>query len=115
MRDKKYLELLAKEYPTQKDANSEIVNLMAIRQLPKGTEYFFSDLHGEYEAFVHLLRSASGVIRTKIRDLFDDTLSEKEQNQLANLIYEPEKVLMCIDEFKKDAEDFKRLTIYRLV
>lgn len=115
MRDERYLQLLAKEYPTQKDANSEIVNLMAICQLPKGTEYFFSDLHGEYEAFVHLLRSASGVIRTKIRELFDDTLSEQEQNQLANLIYEPEKVLMCIDEFKRDAQDFKRLTIYRLV
>ncbi len=115
MKDERYLRLLAKEYPTQKDANSEIVNLMAICQLPKGTEYFFSDLHGEYEAFVHLLRSASGVIRTKIKELFDDTLSEQEQNQLANLIYEPEKVLMCIDEFKRDAQDFKRLTIYRLV
>ena len=79
MRDKKYLELLAKEYPTQKDANSEIVNLMAIRQLQKGTEYFFSDLHGTSEAFVHLLRSASGVIRTKIRDLFDDTVRKRDE------------------------------------
>ena len=60
MRDLDYLKLLAKEYPTVKAASSEIINLMAIRGLPKGTEYFFSDLHGEYEAFIHLLRSASG-------------------------------------------------------
>ena len=57
MRDLDYLKLLAKEYPTVKAASSEIINLMAIRGLPKGTEYFFSDLHGEYEAFIHLLRS----------------------------------------------------------
>ena len=67
MRDLDYLKLLAKEYPTVKAASSEIINLMAIRGLPKGTEYFFSDLHGEYEAFIHLLRSASGIIREKYR------------------------------------------------
>ena len=66
MRDLAYLKLLAREYPTVKAASSEIINLMAIRGLPKGTEYFFSDLHGEYEAFIHLLRSASGIIREKI-------------------------------------------------
>lgn len=115
MRDVKYLNLLAKDYPTIQAAASEMVNLTAICQLPKGTEYFFSDLHGEYEAFVHLLRSASGIIRTKIRDIFADTLSEGDQNQLANLIYEPEKVLNCMEEFHTGSRDFKRLMIYRLV
>lgn len=115
--EQKYLQLLAKEYPTIQAACSEIVNLNAIRQLPKGTEYFFSDLHGEYEAFLHLLKSASGVIRAKIKQIFDNTLSEAEQNQLANLIYEPESVLNCVELFghHDSMEDWKRLTIYRLV
>ena len=64
--DKKYLSLLAKEFPTIDSAVSEIVNLSAIRSLPKGTEYFFSDIHGEYEAFLHMLKSASGMIKNKI-------------------------------------------------
>ena len=71
MRDLAYLQLLAREYPSVKEATSEIVNLMAICSLPKGTEYFFSDLHGEYEAFIHLLRSSSGIIREKIKGTFD--------------------------------------------
>ena len=64
--DEKYLKLLAKEYPTIGSVASEMVNLSAIRSLPKGTEYFFSDLHGEYEAFLHMLKSASGIIKKKI-------------------------------------------------
>ena len=67
MRDLAYLKLMSREYPTIKAASSEIINLTAIQGLPKGTEYFFSDLHGEYEAFIHLLRSASGIIREKIK------------------------------------------------
>ena len=70
MRDLDYLKLLAKEYPTVRLACSEIINLRAIMGLPKGTEYFFSDLHGEYEAFLHLLKSSSGIIREKIRQTF---------------------------------------------
>ena len=70
MRDLDYLRLLAKQFPTVKAASGEIINLKAICGLPKGTEYFFSDLHGEYEAFIHLLRSASGMIREKIADTF---------------------------------------------
>ena len=114
MRDERYLKLLAKEYPTIKEACSEIINLNAICGLPKGTEYFFSDLHGEYEAFIHLLRSASGIIRIKIKETFDNSLSEIEQNLLANLIYEPEKIL---NQNKKEDnfEDWKKITIYRLV
>lgn len=115
MRDEKYLKLLSRDYPTIMAASSEIINLTAICGLPKGTEYFFSDLHGEYEAFVHLLRSASGIIRTKISEIFEDTLSEGEQNQLANLIYDPEQVLSCLKCYDKDTDDWKKITIYRLV
>ena len=78
MRDVAYLKLLAREYPTVKAACSEIINLTAIRGLPKGTEYFFSDLHGEHEAFIHLLRSSSGIIREKIKETFGYVISEEE-------------------------------------
>ena len=98
MRDLDYLKLLAKEYPTVKAASSEIINLMAIRGLPKGTEYFFSDLHGEYEAFVYLLRSASGIIREKIRETFGHIIPEDEQVELANLIYYPDRNLARLAE-----------------
>lgn len=84
MRDLAYLRLLAREYPNVQAASSEIINLMAIRGLPKGTEYFFSDLHGEYEAFVHLLRSASGIIREKISETFGYVISDEDEIALAN-------------------------------
>ena len=93
MRDLAYLRLLAREYPNVQAASSEIINLMAIRGLPKGTEYFFSDLHGEYEAFVHLLRSASGIIREKISETFGYVISDEDEIALANLIYYPERGL----------------------
>lgn len=115
MKNEKYLRLLSREYPTIKAASSEIINLNAIRGLPKGTEYFFSDLHGESESFLHLLKSASGIIRTKIREIFDNTMSEEEQNRLAHLIYYPERELAGISMQKKEWYDWKRITIYRLV
>ena len=87
----KYLKLLAKEYPNIDSAASEMVNLSAIRSLPKGTEYFFSDLHGEYESFLHMLKSASGMIKIKIDIVFGKTVSKAERENLANLIYYPEK------------------------
>ena len=115
MRDLDYLKLLSKEFPTIKAASSEIINLKAICGLPKGTEYFFSDLHGEYDAFIHLLRSASGVIREKINETFDLLISEEEELALANLIYYPKK---GVQQAKKDGrfnEDWQKITIYRLV
>lgn len=115
MKEEKYLRLLAKDYPTMEAAKTEIINLSAICALPKGTEYFFSDLHGEHEAFIRLLRSASGVIRAKIKELFDNHLTEAEQNQLANLIYNPEKVLQVMQLFHRDNADWQKVTIYRLV
>lgn len=115
MRDLDYLRLLAKEFPTVEAASSEIINLKAICGLPKGTEYFFSDLHGEHEAFVHLLRSASGIIREKISETFGYLISEEEEIALANLIYYPEKILREIQKEGKFTEDWQRITIYRLV
>ena len=89
MRNLDYLTLLSKSFPNREAASAEIINLSAIMDLPKGTEYFFSDIHGEYEAFSYLMRSSSGVIRAKIKRAFGDSLPEKDQLELAYLIYYP--------------------------
>lgn len=115
MRDLAYLKLLAKEYPSLKAASSEIINLIAICGLPKGTEYFFSDLHGEYEAFIYLLRSASGIIREKIRATYGYIIPEEEQVELANLIYYPDRNLNKIIQEGRGTEDWQRITVNRLV
>ena len=107
MRDLDYLRLLAKQFPTVKAASGEIINLKAICGLPKGTEYFFSDLHGEYEAFIHLLRSASGMIREKIADTFGYLISKEEETALANLIYYPDKALRKIKKEGGFTEDWQ--------
>ncbi len=93
LEERKYYKLLAEKWPTKKDVISEIINLRAILSLPKGTEHFISDIHGEHEHFTHVMRTASGVIRAKIYDVYGDELSAAEQIKLANLIYYPEKVL----------------------
>lgn len=115
MRDLDYLRLLSREYPTVRSACSEIINLRAIMGLPKGTEYFFSDLHGEYEAFVHLLKSSSGIIREKIRQTFGYIIPEEEQDELASLIYYPERMINKMTVAGKNTEDWQKVTIYRLV
>lgn len=115
MRDLAYLRLLAREYPSVRAASSEIINLMAICGLPKGTEYFFSDLHGEYEAFIYLLRSASGIIREKIRETFGHIIPEEEQVQLANLIYYPDRNMAKLTREGRNTEDWQRITMFRLV
>lgn len=115
MRDLAYLKLLAREYPSVKAASSEIINLMAIQGLPKGTEYFFSDLHGEHEAFVHLLKSASGIIREKIKETFGHIIPEEEQAELSHLIYYPDKHLQRLCRDGGNTEEWQRVTIYRLV
>lgn len=113
--DDKYLKLLAKEYPTIGSVASEMVNLSAIRSLPKGTEYFFSDLHGEYEAFLHMLKSASGTIKKKIDLVFGKTVSNAERESLAGLIYYPEKEMKALSGQNLLTDEWKRLTIYRLI
>ena len=113
--DRKYLLLLAKEFPTIDSAVSEIVNLSAIRSLPKGTEYFFSDIHGEYEAFLHMLKSASGMIKNKIDITLGKSVSGAEREALAHLIYYPEKQLKNLRIKGELSDEWRRLTIYRLI
>jgi fructose-1,6-bisphosphatase III len=111
----RYLKLLAKEYPTIDDACTEVINLQAILNLPKGTEHFLSDIHGENEAFSHVLKNASGVIRRKITDLYGKTLEEKDIRSLATLIYYPEQKLELVRGKEKNLKDWYRITLYRLV
>ena len=119
MRDIEYLRLLSKEFPTSRKAGAEIINLRAICALPKGTEYFFSDIHGEYESFSHLLRSSSGIIRAKIEETFGNMMSEEDQLELANLIYYPtetiEKKRHDENVTIKQLHDGQKITINRLV
>lgn len=115
MYDEHYLRLLAKTYPTIRSASAEMVNLQAILSLPKGTEYFFSDLHGEHQAFIHMLKSASGMIRSKIDDSFRTSVPERERTELAALIYEPEQELARLILEKEDWREWCKITIYRLI
>jgi len=111
----KYLKLLSKEYPNTESAASAIVNYNAIRSLPKGTEYFFSDLHGEYESFLHLLKSASGLIKNKIDKVFGKSITSSERESLAYLIYYPEKRLKELEASGGLTEEWQKITIYRLI
>lgn len=113
--DKKYLTLLANKFPTIDSAVSEIVNLSAIRSLPKGTEYFFSDIHGEYEAFLHMLKSASGMIKNKIDIALGKTVSAAEREELAYLIYYPDRKIKELHSCGRLTDEWYRLTIYRLI
>ena len=111
----RYLKLLAHQYPTVQAASSEIINLQAILNLPKGTEHFISDVHGEYEAFLHILNSCSGVIREKIDDLFASTISKAERDELATLIYYPEEKLELLRQLLPDMNEWYRITLHRLI
>ncbi|MBO6301109.1 MAG: fructose-1,6-bisphosphatase [Ruminiclostridium sp.] len=113
--DKKYLTMLAKEYPTIESAAAEIINLSAIRSLPKGTEYFFSDMHGEYEAFLHMLKSASGMIKNKIDIVLGKTVPHSDREQLADLIYYPDKAIKRLSAAGSINDEWRSLTIYRLI
>ncbi|MCL1982864.1 MAG: fructose-1,6-bisphosphatase [Clostridiales bacterium] len=115
MIDEHYLKLLAKEFPNMKKASTEIINLMAILSLPKGTEYFFSDLHGEHESFIHMMKSASGVVRSKIDDIFGKSLAMEDRDRLASLIYDPEAEMARRKIEEANIEDWYRVTIYRLI
>ena len=111
----RYLLELAKGYPNRRAVTSEIVNLNAILNLPKGTEHFLSDIHGEYEAYMHIRRNASGVIRRKVDSLFSKTVTARERAELATLIYYP---IEKLDELRKtvgDLEDWYKVTLIRLL
>lgn len=111
----KYLNLLAQEFPTVQAACTEIINLEAILNLPKGTEHFLTDIHGEYETFSHVLRNASGMVRKKIDVVYQHSLSEKAKNQLATLIYYPEEKLELIVKEEEDIENWYAITLRRLI
>ena len=113
--EKRYLELLSRSFPTAAKASAEIINLSAILNLPKGTEFFASDIHGEYEAFSHTLRNGSGSIRLKIDDVFGDSLSENEKRSLATLIYYPREKMELVLSQVDDAEAWYAVTLQRLV
>lgn len=113
--DLRYLQLLANQYPNISSASTEIVNLQAILNLPKSTEHFISDVHGEYESFTHMLKNASGVIKRKIDDVFGNSLRESEKAALATLIYYPEQKIELIKNAEEDLEDWYKINLYRLI
>ena len=113
----KYLKSLSKQYPTIAAASTEIINLQAILSLPKGTEHFMTDIHGEYEQFNHVLKNGSGSVRRKIDEEFGNTLSIKDKKSLATLIYYPEEKLDIVmqEEDESSIEDWYKITLHRLV
>ncbi len=113
--DLRYMQLLSQSFPTIADASTEIINLEAILNLPKGTEHFLADLHGEYEAFQHVLKNASGNIKRKVNELFGNELREIEKKELCTLIYYPEQKLELVKSSEKDINDWYHITLHRLV
>lgn len=113
--DLRYLELLSHNFPSIASASTEIINLEAILNLPKGTEHFLADLHGEYEAFQHVLRNASGAIKRKVNEIFGNTLREAEKKELCTLIYYPEQKLQLVKSQEKDLRDWYVITLNQLV
>ncbi|MCM1252973.1 MAG: fructose-1,6-bisphosphatase [Clostridium sp.] len=115
--EQRYLKSLAKQYPTIAAASTEIINLQAILSLPKGTEHFMTDIHGEYEQFNHILKNGSGSVRRKIDEEFGNTLSNKDKKTLATLIYYPAEKLEIVmqEEDENSIEDWYKITLHRLV
>ena len=113
--DLRYLQLLSRSFPTIADASTEIINLEAILNLPKGTEHFLTDIHGEYEAFQHVLKNASGAVKRKVNEIFGNTLREAEKKELCTLIYYPEEKLQLVKAREKDLDDWYLITLNQLV
>ena len=112
----KYLQLLSKTFKNIAETSTEIINLQAIMNLPKGTEHFMTDIHGEYEAFNHVLRNGSGTIRNKIEEVYGDKLTENEKKELAAIIYYPkEKVETMQNKENFNADRWMITIIYRLI
>jgi len=112
---KRHLKLLSKQYSNIEQVSEEIINLQAILNLPKGTELFLSDIHGEYGSFSHILNNGSGIIKNKIEDIFSNQMTERERSGLATLIYYPEEKLSLIKKEVKDINDWYSITLYRLI
>ena len=112
---KRYLKLLSEKYPTIASASTEIINLSAIMNLPKGTEHFLTDIHGEYEQFAHVLKNGSGAVRRTIDEVFENALSNKDKKSLATLIYYPVEKLDIVISEEDNLEDWYKITLHRLV
>ena len=110
-----YLRLLSRQYPTVEAAGTEIIRLQAILNLPKPTEHFMSDIHGEHEAFLHILNSGSGEVKEKLEELFGNAMTKKDRNDLATLIYYPTSKLALVADEEENLDEWYRLTIHRLV
>ena len=113
--DLRYLQLLSRSFPTIAEASTEIINLEAILNLPKGTEHFLTDIHGEYEAFQHVLKNASGAVKRKVNEIFGNTLRESEKKDLCTLIYYPEEKISIVKKNEKELDDWYLITMNQLV
>ena len=113
--EEKYLERLSELYPTISAASTEIINLQSILNLPKGTEHFLTDIHGEYEAFFHVLKNGSGSVKRKIDEVFGNTLSHKDKKALATLIYYPKEKIAQVIKTEDNMADWYKITLYRLI
>ncbi len=111
----RYLQLLSHSFPTIAEASTEIINLQAILNLPKGTEHFLADIHGEFEAFQHVLKNASGNIKRKVHEIFGNQIRESEKKELCTLIYYPREKLQLVKEHEEDLDDWYHITIHQLV
>ena len=111
----KYLQLLSEQYPTVQAAGTEIIKLQAILNLPKGTEHFMSDIHGEYDAFLHILNSCSGEVKEKLKEVYGSTMSQRERNDLATLIYYPKAKMALVADEEEDMDEWYRITLHRLI
>ena len=111
----KYIKSLAHQYPNIAAASTEIINLQAILNLPKGTEHFITDIHGEYDQFQHVMKNGSGAIKRKIEDEFGNSLSVAEKKGIAILIYYPELKLKQVLKTEENLEDWYKVTLYRLI
>ena len=114
-KDMRYLELLAQSFPTVAAASTEIINLQAILNLPKGTEHFLADLHGAFPPFQHVLKNASGNIKRKVSELFGNEIRESDKRELCTLIYYPEQKLELVKQTETDMNDWYHITIHQLV
>ena len=113
--DLRYLKSLANQYPTVAAAATEIINLQAILSLPKGTEHFITDIHGEYDQFQHVIRNGSGAIKRKIEEEFGNAISAGEKKAIATLIYYPEQKLEQVLKTEENMEDWYKVSLYRLI
>ena len=107
-----YLRILSKQFPNVATTATEIINLQSILSLPKGTEHFLADIHGEFEAFQHILKNASGNIKRKVNEIFGNQIRESEKKELCTLIYYPRQKLELVKEKEEDLNDWYHITIW---